>query len=281
MRDNLGDNSSEPDPVTPVWASPDIWVCNTPAPCGGVNPIVGPSPNYVNIRLNNTGPSTTTGDVYLYYTSMGGAAVWPTNWTPIATAFGVPVPASGMTVQLPWWAPGPGHFCLLARFVSASDPMTFPEGPNTLVNTANDNNIAWHNVDTVGLGGTSSASRPFTLGNANGTAVRANLVITPGQFVGPGKLTVDLGPTLGKAWLAEGAPGIGVQPAGGTLVQILDPRQAVIEGLPIQPKERFQTTLTFTASAPVSSTVLVDETDSNGADMGGVSFTVDTGQQGG
>jgi hypothetical protein len=117
------------------------------------------------------------------------------------------------------------------------------------------------------------------LGNATGNTVRANLVITAptGPFIGPGKLTVDLGPTLGKAWLAEGAPGVGVRPAGGTLVQILDPKQAVIQGLPIQPKERLQTTLTFSASAPVSTTVLVDETDSGGADLGGVGYSVSTG----
>jgi len=92
--------------------------------------------------------------------------------------------------------------------------------------------IAWHNVDTVQLAGGQPADRPFMVTNATRDTVRANLVITAptGPFVGPGKLTIDLGPDLGKMWLAEGAPGVGVRDGGGTAVQILDPKQAVIEG---------------------------------------------------
>lgn len=283
IRDVAGDNSSEPDTLTPVWESPDIWVCNTPAPCPpGVNPIAGAT-NWVNVTLNNTGPSSVSGDIYLYYTAMGGAAVWPTDWNPIGVSFGVVVPAAGTTVTLPWPSvPGPGHFCLLARWVSAADPMTFAEGPNTLVNTANDNNIAWHNVNTVRLNWQqpTPVTRPFTLGNATASAVRSMMRITAtSPFIGPGQMTVDLGPTLGKQWLAEGSPGVGVQPAGGTLVRITDPKEALIEGLTIQPKQRIQTTLTFLAKEPVDSTVLVDQMDANGNDMGGVGFAVTTDQQ--
>jgi len=35
--------------------------------------------------------------------------------------------------------------------------------------------------------------------------------------------------------------------------------------------------LTFAASAPVNATVLVDETDSQGTDLGGVAYLVSTG----
>lgn len=285
IRDIAGDVGFEPDPLSPVWASPDIWVCNTPAPCPGVNPIVGGT-SYVSVHLNNTGPGTVVGDVYTYYTSLGASALWPTGWHPIGVVFSVAVPPSGITVTMPWPSvPGPGHFCLLARFVSAADPMTFPElpGSNTLDNTVNNNNIGWHNVDTVRLVNGQPVGSPFTLTNVLATPVNANLVITApnGPFVGPGKLVVDLGPTLGKAWLAEGAPGEGVQPAGGTLVQIVDPKRAVIEGLPVQPKQSVPATLMFTGGGnAVDTTVDVDETDANGNDMGGVAYLVTNSTQG-
>jgi hypothetical protein len=283
IRDIVGDGGAEPDPLSPMWHSPDIWVCNLSfptCPAPGVNPIAGQT-NFVRVRTNNTGPSTVGGTVATYYTNMGAAAPWPAGWNPIGAA-GVTVPPGmgSAIVTIPWTAvPGPGHFCLLARFLSSADPMTFPEGLNTVTNTINNNNIAWHNVDTVQLGGGQPADRPFMITNVTDKAVRASLVITAptGPFIGPGKLTIDLGPTLGKAWLAEGAPGVGVQSEGGTVVQILDPKQAVIEGLPIQPGEQFPTTVTFVAGASVNTTVLVDETDSQGVDLGGVAFVVSTG----
>jgi hypothetical protein len=289
IRDIVGDGGAEPDPLSPIWHSPDIWVCNLALPlCAapGVNPIVSQT-NFVRVRLNNTGPGAVSGTVATNYTQMGAAAIWPNDWNILPNgafigAAGVTVPPGlgSAIVTIPWTAvPGPGHFCLLARFLSAADPMTFPLVPNTVLDTINNNNVAWHNVDTVQLAGGQPATRPFMITNATDNVVRANLVITAptGPFIGPGKLTIDLGPALGQMWLAEGAPGIGVRSEGGTVVQILDPKQAVIEGLPIQPGDRFPTTLTFVAGAPVNTTVLVDETDSQGADLGGVAYTVSTG----
>jgi hypothetical protein len=289
IRDIVGDGGAEPDPLSPIWHSPDIWVCNMSfptCPSPGVNPIVGQT-NFVRVRLNNTGPGAVGGTVATYYTQMGASAIWPNDWNTLPNgafigAAGVSVPPGigSAIVTIPWNpVPGPGHFCLLARFLSGADPMTLPEGPNTVVNTINNNNIAWHNVDTVQLSGGQPADRPFLVTDATDKAVRANLVITAptGPFIGPGKLTIDLGPTLGKAWLAEGAPGVGVRSEGGTVVQILDPKQAVIQGLPLQPGDRFPTTLTFVAGASVNTTVLVDETDSQGVDLGGVAYAVSNG----
>ena len=80
FRDIVGDVGFEPDPLSPVWASPDIWVCPTPALCPGpgVNPIAG-GISYVNVHLNNTGPSTVVGDVDIRYTALGASALWPTG----------------------------------------------------------------------------------------------------------------------------------------------------------------------------------------------------------
>jgi hypothetical protein len=278
IRDTTSDVGNEPSGSLPVWESPDIWVCHTTAPCSGVDPVVG-SVNTINVRLNNVGAYSVAGDVNLYYTAMGASALWPSGWVTIGTLGNVSVPPGGLTVQVPWYSvPGPGHFCLLARFVSTVDPMTFPEGPDTLTNTVNNNNIAWHNVDTVALNTGKPSVLPFTLTDTTEGAESTDLVFTApkGPFVGPGRLTVDLGQTLAQRWKASGQQGVGVSQLDGTQVQILDPKNAQIQGLTVQPGESLQTQLTFVANSPVTAAVQVDETDRQHKDLGGVEYDLST-----
>jgi hypothetical protein len=281
IRDTTSDIGNEPSGTLPVWESPDMWVCHSTAPCGGVDPVVG-GVNIVNVHLNNVGAFSVAGDVNVYYTAMGGSALWPSGWVFIGALGNVSVPPGGLTVQIPWLSvPGPGHFCLLSRFVSSVDPMTFPEGPDTLTNTVNNNNIAWHNVDTVALNVGKQSSLPFTLTDTTNGAETTDLVFTApeGPFVGPGRLTVDLGQTLAARWKAAGQPGVGVSALNGTLVQILDPKHAEIQGLTVQPRESLQTTLNFVANSPVTAAVQVDETTSDHKDLGGVEYDVSTSAQ--
>jgi hypothetical protein len=278
IRDTTSDVGNEPSGTLPVWESPDIWVCPTTATCAGTNPIIGQT-NYVNVHANNVGALSVAGDIIVYYTAMGASAQWPTNWVTIGSVGNFSVPPGGLNVKIPWTSvPGPGHFCLLARFVSSIDPMTFPEGPDTLTNTVNNNNIAWHNVDTVELGTGKPSTQPFTLTDTTAGAEATDLVFTApkGPFVGPGKLTVDLGATLAARWKAAGQQGIGVSQLNGTTVQILDPNHAEIQGLTVQPKESLQANLTFVANGAVTSTVLVDETSPGHTDLGGVEYDVST-----
>ncbi|WP_026316042.1 vWA domain-containing protein [Actinokineospora enzanensis] len=279
IRDHAADTGVEPHGLNPIWTSPDIAVCPTTTPCAGTNPVVGGT-SYIHVKLNNPGPNgsgTATGNLMLYYTAQGGAAIWPTHWTHINTAVNVTVPAGTTNVVVPWnGVPGPGHFCLLARWVSATDPMTFAEGPNTLNNTRNNNNIAWRNVDTVRLVPGKPDTRPFTLANPNPRAV-TNLVFTAPEAPFTGKLVVDLGPELAARWKESGQRGVGVRPVGETQVQIVDPKQAQIMGLVIDPKERFETKLEFTATDQSRAVLRVNQTDEKGEDLGGVEFRVTTG----
>ena len=79
---------------------------------------------------------------------------------------GAYVPAGVTTVMIPWTGvPGPGHFCLMARWVSSTDPMV-GEGPDIGPNTRNNNNVAWRNVDSVNpTPGSGRSVRPFAIGN--------------------------------------------------------------------------------------------------------------------
>ena len=197
-----------------MWSSPDIKVCelddffaNGAAGCASVNPL-GADDYVVVVTLNNPSPSTpVTGDLKLYYTSFGGAAQWPVHWTPIGTATGVTA-AVGITRVVPPWSPipGPGHYCLLARWVSASDPMHSAETTNTLTNTKN--NVAWRNIDVVKIKKFEPHVVPFTLRNPipDPRMLLTNLVFAQDKPFA-GRLVVDLGPALTAQENAKG-PGV-------------------------------------------------------------------------
>jgi von Willebrand factor type A domain-containing protein len=281
MHDQPTDTGVETNPNGTVWSSPDIKVCPTTADCAGGQPVVG-STSYVHVKLHNPGPYGSgpgLGTLKVYYTAQGGAAVWnPSgggNWTAIGQQ-SVTVPAGATVVKIPWVnVPGPGHFCLLARWVSATDPMTYAEVSNTVLNAKNNNNIAWRNVDTIRVKPGQPGHGPFTVGNGTDKAIKTDLVFTsPAKpFIGAGTLEIDLGPRLFERWKQGGGEGVGVKQVGETSLQVTDPKQSRIAGLLVNPGERFETKLTFTGEQRgefVQHVVQFDET----GDIGGVEFQV-------
>ncbi|GGS15082.1 vWA domain-containing protein [Actinokineospora fastidiosa] len=280
MRDNTSDAGVEPLVSGSAYTSPDIRVCTTPSSCPGANPIAGAT-NYVFVDLRNPGPGgsgTGVGTLRLYYTAQGGGAQWPTHWTEFGSESGVTVPPGGTTVMVEWPnVPGPGHFCLLARWESATDPMTFAETPATHTNARNNNNIAWRNINSVrALPGTKPITRPFTVGNPFPEPLVTDLVLAGGERAFGGRLVLDLGPDLTRRWLAAGGKAEGVRRVGETRVEIADPRRAVLHDLELKPGERLQTTLTFAAgdTAAPGQTVRMFQTDQRGEDLGGVEFVI-------
>jgi uncharacterized protein YegL len=253
MMDNSADTSDEPS-IGVVWQSPDIKVCNSSTECmTSENPVIGP-PNHLFVTVRNNGnrvkpPQNTSGTLHLYYTNLGGAAQWgghtdPTDsWTPIGSVSNIYLAANQvLTVSLPWAnLPGAGHYCLLARWESALDPMTNAEIPNTLYNTRYNNNIAWRNVNVVNASaGGSMVKRPFTLRNIERTPTRLQINIADISqglpLIGPGRVLLDLGTDLFKRWVSGGASGKGFKLAGGTSVELVT-LQAEIRNLPFAPLE--------------------------------------------
>ncbi|MET1074237.1 MAG: vWA domain-containing protein [Umezawaea sp.] len=283
MHDQPTDTGVETNPNGTVWSSPDIKVCPTLADCPGGQPVVG-STSYVHVKLHNPGPYGSgpgLGTLKVYYTAQGGAAVWNPvtggNWTSIGQQ-GVTVPAGSTVVKIPWVnVPGPGHFCLLARWVSATDPMTYAEVGNTVLNAKNNNNIAWRNVDTVRVKPGQTVGSPFHVGNGTDKAIKTDLVVTsPGKpFVGTGgSLVIDLGRQLFERWKQAGGGGEGVKQVGETSLEITDARQARIAGLVVEPGERFETKLAFTGREPGEFVQHVVQFDAEIGDIGGVEFQV-------
>ncbi|TCB98527.1 hypothetical protein E0H26_09160 [Micromonospora zingiberis] len=286
IKDVADDVGDQPHSFNPLWASPDIKVCPTAVECAvSQNPIVGAT-NYVFVKLRNPGPygtGTSTGVLHLYRTTPGGGAVWPTHWTQIG-AVSVVAAAGVTTVTIPWTGvPGPGHFCLLARWVSDSDPMTF-EGPDISTNTRYNNNIAWRNVDSVQLtAGGGPVVRPFAIGNSL-TVPSTNEVLfaaaEPLQEIGA-RVVVDLGPVLFERWRAGGGVGTGVRPIGRTQVEIVEPKWASLGNLRLNPGERLEFSLQFSAERASNRLwpfkVIQFGPDTSGtkvADLGGVQYQI-------
>ncbi len=275
IRDQVADTGAEPNPNGSVWNSPDIKVCPGLADCAGIQPVVGAT-NVVHVRLHNASAAS-TGTLKVYRTPAGGGTTWnnATNgdWVSIGQQ-SLTVPTGGTVVKIPWVnIPGPGHFCLLARWVSATDPMTFAEGSNTALNTKNNNNIGWKNLQTVRGKVFEPVKSWFTLGNATERQVRTDLVLT-GEKPVAGTVVIDLGPRLFERWRAGGGQAEGVKQVGETAFQ-LDPRRSALLGVPLSPGERFTAELTFTPEAPGEYlTNLVQFVE--GEDHGGVAYRVIT-----
>jgi len=295
MKDHVNDVGLQPHGFTPIWASPDIKVCHTAIECPtSLNPIVGQR-NYIFIKLRNPGPYGSSvleeGTINVYRTTPGGGAAWPLNWTQIG-AMAVPVYPGVTTVTIPWDnVPGPGHFCLLARWESPNDPMTF-EGPDINPNTRNNNNIAWRNVDSVALfAGGQAQVRPFAIGNTLTRAARSSVVFSqvgaPFQTAG-GRLVVDLGPTLFERWARGGKVGKAIRQVGTTQFEILDPSQASLDNIELNPRERLTFSLSFSATVATREPIAVnvtqfgpDTTGATRADLGGVRYDITVGQRAG
>jgi len=292
IRDYVGDAGVEPHSNS-VWTSPDIKVCPTAVECAtSQNPEVG-SVNYIFVKLNNPGPYGSGADVGtldVYRSSPGGGTGWISDWTSIGGILGFSVAASGVTTAvIPWPdVPGPGHFCLLARWESNDDPMSFPEGPNTVLNTQQNNNIAWRNVDSVDLYFNKPQVRPYAIGNPGRERIATDLAFADprgGYLASGGRLVVDLGPEVYARWREGGGRAAGIKQVGETSFEIADFRQARFYGVLLDPGTRPELKLEFsmTSSARKSKHVIrvnqiapldAGQTAKVMTDVGGVEYQV-------
>ncbi|MEV4316832.1 hypothetical protein [Actinocrispum sp. NPDC049592] len=280
MRDNSSDTGAEPS-SGPVWSSPDIRVCDTPSYCAADVEVTPGLTYYVFVTLNNTGERETSGRLHLYYTEAGGNATWPTDWVAINTPVADTVLAPGVNppIMIPWTLPGDWvHFCLLARWVSKTDPMPV-EGPSTVTNTSASNNIVWHNVVTHGpFDPGDHFKAPFMIANPGRKPDRACLLVEPSgerPFIGPGTMLVDIGPALFERWKAAGGQAKGFKQVGETQFQAVDPRRSLLCGITLNPKDRFALIFDFAGTKDAAGNAFVVnaiQTNAQGEDQGGVEY---------
>ena len=212
MKDRWNDTGVEPDPLTagqPMWESPYIWVRNSQDTQlihqhEHQNPEFG-SPNWAYVKLHNGGPSA-SGTLHLYAAPASSGLAWPTSFTEIGAVPVTIAANSTNVVEVPWPSlPGTGHYCLVARWDSPSDPM-HSEGADINANTIANNNIIWRNVNIVDLSADADQSFSFTVRNpSREQAVLANVrIVLPRNanklsFADVGEIVLQMNPRLLEA----------------------------------------------------------------------------------
>jgi subtilisin family serine protease len=255
------DTGAEPDPGMTglhMWCSRGIWLLKDCDPVEGNNFRMHQNPefgqqNCVYAKVCNRGCiAVTNGIVEFYYTKASAGLCWPGAWTLAGSVAITNVPAYGWSLAaLPWFPPGLGHYCLLARVISPDDPigLTTPACIDDYVRL--NNNIAWRNVNVLDLEQATTASFEFRVHNIELVPKFATLRLTAdGDFFGNGGLAeVDLR-MLFHRWETNGFAGANVTPIGGTHVKLLG-SPADMAGIYLGPDEERVVQVTITVPHPV------------------------------
>ena len=295
MRDTWSDTGLEPDPATAtqdMWASPYIWVRKQPD--GVANPHVHQNPefgqtNYVYVKMHGGPRPGSSGRLKLYYANASTGLNWQSNWTQFGD-----VPVNGFTpdttiIQVPWASlPGTGHYCLVARWESATDPMTFAETTDINYNVRQNNNIIWRNVNIVDLESIKQEVR-FILRNVHEKVTALRFVVrTPladQQRPFPtkaGRVVLRLPPALVEAWMKGGARAEGLERTGEGTFEVINPMGGTLYNLPVAFNEEHELGLYFERSpeapqepAPYHLEVVqFDEADPKQGSLGGIGYDI-------
>jgi hypothetical protein len=243
MRDTWSDTGAEPDPVQanePMWKSPYIWVRNTADPDGlhaheHQNPQQGQE-QFIYVKVHNRG-APITGTLEVYGANAATALSWPADWKLLgASANSIPALASTI-VKIPWTPADAGHYCLLARWVSARDPMKTPEGLDTNANVRANNNLIWRNVNVVDLLSQTQSTASFIVRNVSDQPAQFQLSIRrnasrSGSATDFVKVQLQLSPELRRLWSEDGS---GFR-RGARNTLLIENDGATLDGLVLPPR---------------------------------------------
>ena len=217
MKDSWNDTGLEPDPATvsdAMWRSPYIWVRNSQDPTflhqhEHENPEYG-STNWIYVKMHNGNASSQTGNLKLYIADASASLAWPIAWSEIAN---IPVTISGSSTQIieqqwntvPNPASGSSHYCMVARWESASDPMHTAEGTNITTNVRENNNIIWRNMNVVDLSDAADADVALNIASFNPRTATQIVFEDATRFplprwIGNGIVTIQIDSKLYAIW---------------------------------------------------------------------------------
>ncbi len=275
IADCAGDVGAEPNTAcTDYWTSPSIYVRNIDdglLPGNDVHQApLSETTNWIYVKIKNIGTAAMpSGRVHVYFAKASTGLGWPAQWTGNYVG-GVPygdyigqadivtplLPGNTFIAKVQWnnvpdpsvyGDPDAHHFCLLARFVSAEDPIAVPEVISINDNTINNNNIAWKNVSIIDVDG------PFAIlgvGNIQDYQVTAGLMFavpnTRENLLKYCKVQVDLGQGLYARWREGGFKGTGIEPVEGSATEIrILSTQAQLDMIRMNAGEQFNIRVKF------------------------------------
>lgn len=227
MKDTWNDTGKEPDPATAAEAmhkSPYIWARAAQDTAlihqhQHQNPVQSSPSHWVYVKVHNGSSTAATGNLEIYWANASTSLSWPTGWTLLGS-----VPVTGFTgnstriVEKEWTSlPSAGHYCLLARWVSTSDPMATPEGTSISANVRANNNLVWRNLDVVPLGSDEPYDASFAVTNdAEQVALATLLVQGPREgrrpsFLPHGEVVLAFSESMAAVFQRGGMKGSGFE----------------------------------------------------------------------
>jgi len=289
MRDAWADTGLEPDPATAgmdMWRSPYIWIRRgTQDPTfqhqhEHQNPKVGES-HWIYVKLHNGGVAA-SGNLEVYIAKASVSLTWPGAWTLVNT---VPVNINAATtqiVEIPWNSlPGDGHYCMVARWVSAADPIA-GETADIGANTRNSNNIIWRNLNIEEMDADEDEKVETFQVQSNGERsfsirFRDEALWPKPKFTATGRVFIEMDKNLYAAWKKGGAKGTGIRDSDNR-VEIVAPT-ATLDNITLQTREPLQVIIRFVKTKNTISdrySFTVEQTDAKGNASGGVSYEIYT-----
>jgi hypothetical protein len=177
------------------------------------------------------------GTLELHIADASLSLTWPASWTLVAS---IPVSLGGSSttiVQQEWNSvpdpdSGSTHYCLIARWVSASDPMHTAEGDNIGTNVRENNNIVWKNLNVVDLEDDADSKVVMNIaGNKRRAASRIvfeDITKFPRpKFTSTGKVTVTFDDQLTALWRKGGGKSVGFKPYGKNTFELTGDRASL------------------------------------------------------
>lgn len=287
MKDTWSDTGAEPDPAQAamaMWQSPYIWVRNTADTNlthkhQHQNPIEG-QVNFVYTKIHNGGGAA-TGNLELYAAPASTGLSWPGSWTLVQSQALTLAASATRIVKTDWTPPGEGHYCMIARWSSAADPMAAAETSNIDANTRANNNIIWRNVNVIDLGGDEEDSASLLIANPTDERMVVALHLRPVgplSFLDVGTVTASLDDKLMALWKQAGYGGDGFSRDGDGVV-LKGGKGAVLQQLVLPPKFEGRMKLSFKRPAdgfPREKFVFEVVQISGKRTIGGVSYEIHT-----
>ncbi len=192
------------------------------------------------VKLHNGATTAQSGQLEIYWADASTNLSWPSGWTLLGSINVSGLAGRSTRILEQQWTnlPGTGHFCLLARWNSAADPMAVTETTDINANVRANNNLVWKNVNIVSAGADETADFTFNLQTSPGTH---SLTVGPtpdernGSFLLYGTVRIRLPQAVLNSWVANGRLGTGISFDAATgIITVTDPVGGRLDGFAVQ-----------------------------------------------